>query len=188
VIRKLRNLIVSLTTIGLLLPSVAMAHAVVTPAEVGIGQTQIFTLSVPNENNSPITQVKLLLPAGLDEVSPLVKADWHIQASKDSITWSGGSVPIGLTDAFSFRAQAPAEATQLNWKTYQTYADGTVVSWDQPPTKNEEGANGPYSVTKVADDLTATSPKTDNLPLILAIVALVFSLIAIQRSRQQSRK
>jgi uncharacterized protein YcnI len=174
----------------LLSPSVAMAHVVVTPDEVGIGQHETFQVNVPNEKNSDVTELRLQLPSGLEEVSPTVKPGWQVAATKTTIIWSRGTIPGGFNDVFTFRAQAPAQVTELNWKAYQTYADGTTVSWDQKPDGNDDdnSASGPYSVTKVVDDLAASSAKDDdsgnnNLALILAIVALVFSLAAFQQRR-----
>ena len=72
-----------------------------------------------------------------------------------SITWTGGEIGIGMRDEFTFSAKTPDEPTDLQWKAYQTYKDGTLVSWDQQSTSSEEkddATTGPFSVTKVAVD------------------------------------
>jgi len=104
-------------------------------------------------------------------VSPNVKPGWEINVKKEGdgedakvteIDWTGGSIPSGQRDDFLFSAQVPADTTTLQWKAYQTYADGTQVSWDQKPQANmsdddreamEKKGLGPYSETKIVNDL-----------------------------------
>lgn len=121
------------------------------------------------------------------------------------IVWSGGSIPAEMRDEFVFSAQVPAETGELYWKAYQTYSDGTVVAWDSdaktvedyaksnpvPSGGHDDSAPKPYSVTKIINDLAA-SPKAesqqmiesdrisgDNMPLILAAVAVIISGFAL---------
>ena len=161
-----RKISLFLVSAGLLLaiPAAAMAHVVVKPAEVGVSKFQTFTTGVPNEKDAPTIQVRLVIPEGLNHVSPNVKPGWQIEIKKSGegedakvteIIWSGGSIPSGFRDEFVFSAQAPKEETSLNWKAYQTYQDGEVVAWDQEPKEGTEESK-PYSVTKVIKDLGAT--------------------------------
>jgi uncharacterized protein YcnI len=185
---------------------VASAHVVVKPAQAGVASSQIFTTSVPNEKDVAVTKMRLVIPAGLTEVSPNVKPGWTIEEVKDGtgedavvkeITWSGGTIPAGQRDDFAFSAQVPAKPTTIQWKAYQTYADGTEVAWDQKPTGSDDasGNSGPYSQTKVVNDLSqpaasstaaptqpASSSRT-NLAIALSVVALLFSFWAYTSSR-----
>jgi uncharacterized protein YcnI len=183
-----RGSIVSATALALSAGSV-LAHVVVRPAEVGVAAFQTFTVGVPNEKDQATVGLRLVIPEGLNHVSPNVKPGWTIQTKKEAsgetdgehsgeemvteISWTGGSIPAGMRDDFLFSAQAPAEETSLVWKAYQTYQDGTVVEWDlgkgdeQP--KDEEGnpdfsKKGPASLTKVVNDLeeTKTEVKTES--------------------------
>lgn len=138
------------------------AHVVVKPAEVLTASFQTFTVGVPNEKDIPTTSIKLDIPAGLKFVSPTQKAGWKIDLVKDgddvkSITWMGGDIDVGLRDDFTFSAQVPAATTELHWKAYQTYSDGTVVSWDQAATDTEHSGadSGPFSVTKIVTESSA---------------------------------
>jgi len=169
----------------------AFAHVVVTPNQVGIGSFNTFTISVPTEKDVPTISVKLLLPPGLQEVVPNVKPGWSVNvkqtgtgddADVTEIDWTRGSIPVGERDQFAFSAQVPADPTALDWKAYQTYADGSVVSWDQTPAGSDDsnGDVGPYSVTNVIDDLTpASAPASADTTPGAVVVALIFSLIAI---------
>lgn len=187
------------------------AHVVVRPSQVGVASWTVFTVSVPNEKEVATTQIKLVLPEGLQNVTPNVKPGWKVTLEKDAkgvataIVWSAGSLGVGFRDEFGFQAQVPAQPTALNWKAYQTYQGNVVVSWDldpsDPASKDmealEKTGKGPYSVTKVVDDLTApattppassvkapTDSPTALIALGLAVVALVVALVALVRRRK----
>jgi uncharacterized protein YcnI len=183
--------IVSLLAGGLIiaLPAVASAHVIVTPGQVGVGEEPIFSISVPNERSSDVTSVRLAIPDGVQDVTPTVTPGWAITTEKKgdtitSVTWTG-DIPAGQRIDLSFGAQAPGKATQLDWKAYQSYADGTVVHWDQKPAGSDDadGDAGPYSVTKVVDDLNAPkAAKTDSkstIALGFAIVAVIMGAISL---------
>lgn len=146
--------------------SPVFAHSVVRPNQVGVAAFQDFSLGVPSEKDATTTSVKLLLPPGLNFVSPVVKSGWKVEVKSGpipagmqapvaadgdvattiptEIDWTGGAIPAGQKDIFVFSAQVPAQAGDLNWKVYQGYSDGSTVSWDQAPTatqpKNDKGA------------------------------------------------
>ena len=192
---------VSMLTLGF--TSVASAHVVVRPGDAKTGTYQTFTVSVPVERKSPTTEVKLEIPMGVTSVRPTEKPGWAIQIDKhtengetmvSAITWSGGEVGVDLRDDFTFSAKTPNEPTELQWKAYQTYKDGTVVSWDQESENNEDSEDattGPFSVTKVAADsdqdkaLKETDNKANeaqqaaNKALYIGIGGAVLAVIAI---------
>ena len=191
-----KRLLATLMTITAMLvtPAVAFAHVIVTPGQAGIAQELTFNISVPNEQQTPVVNLKLDIPGAVTNVVPTAKAGWTISTNDNgnatdpvinAIVWSQGSIPVGQREDFSFSAQVPAKATNLDWKAYQTYADGTVVHWDQKPAGSDDstGNAGPYSVTKVIDDLKApTTPATDKstgndtLPLIFSLAAILISV------------
>jgi len=185
------------------LPAMASAHVVVRPDTVDVAAYQTFTTGVPNEKDVAVTELRLTIPAGLEHVTPTVKLGWDISTKKSGdtvteISWTGGLIPAGQRDEFSFSAQAPAAATTLQWKAYQTYADGSVVSWDQAPSsdKGDDKASngGPYSTTKVINDLATVTDKDAKAEsayknaksaLIIALSALLLSMVAITLKRKK---
>lgn len=213
-----KNIIGVLVAIAGLFLSVtpALAHVSVKPGEVGVGERLNFVVSVPTEEADPTTMVRLVVPEGVTSVRPNAKVGWNIQIKKtgegeearvSEIIWSGGRIPAEQRDEFVFSAMAPAEATTIVWKAYQTYGDGDVVAWENSPeviaeyTKNnppKEGGMGgddhnaprPYSTTKVVNDLKATpapvsgAQKTGNT---VAYIALALSAISLgmQFSKKQ---
>jgi uncharacterized protein YcnI len=187
----------------LLITTPVFAHVVVKPNQVGAAAYQTFTIGVPNEKDIPTIKMRLVIPEGLEAVSPNVKPGWTITMKKTGegeaakiteIEWSEGSIPEGQRDEFLFSAKTPAKETAINWKAYQTYEDGTVVSWDQNPEftknlsnkqieENEKKNLGPYSQTKIVNDLKNTDSKTTTdesaKALQMSFVALALSAIAI---------
>lgn len=195
-----KKIIISVITISSLLISAspALAHVVVRPKEAGIGAFQTFTIGVPVEKDIPTTGLRLVIPKGLNHVTPNVKPGWEIEVKKEGareeatvteITWTGGTIPAGQRDEFLFSAQVPVKESTVVWKAYQIYEDGSEVSWDQDPkaehhsSSEEDSSVGPYSETKVIDDLTDSKKpiesKTDSLAIPLSIAAVILSVSAL---------
>lgn len=172
----------------------AFAHVVVKPNEVPTASFQTFTVSVPNEKDIPTTAVKLTIPDNLSHITPTQKTGWNIVADKKNdhavtITWSGGHIDAGMRDDFSFSAQVPAKPTELQWKAYQTYADGTIVSWDKKTSDqaHNDKNSGPFSVTKIVttDPQSTIEQSNDDMQskadraLYIAAGALFVSLLSL---------
>lgn len=166
-----------LSCLALFVAMPALAHVVVKPNQVGVGTFQTFTMGVPVEKEMPTTALRLVLPEGLQHVMPNVKPGWKIEVKENEISWTGGSIPSGLRDEFLFSAQAPAQEAKLVWKAYQTYQDGTTVAWDQ------DGTSTPFSVTKVVNDIQASSTKAANFSdqhaLLFSLLAIALSVVAL---------
>ncbi len=204
-INKLGVLFTSLFVFFFVRVGDANAHVTVRPAEVGVGSFTTFTVGVPNERDEDSTiMVRLVLPEGLNHVSPLVKPGWtleivrgeenmdtesmeeggHDEAPVTELVWKGGSVPPGFKEEFGFSAQAPVEVGAIKWNAYQTYSDGSVVAWDRErdPEQDDFSEFGPYSQTEVVNDLVASDTEgaegKDNTRM-LSIVAIFLSVAAI---------
>jgi len=166
IIKRLSAVSVGALGLGLLVVGSAAAHVVVRPGEAVISERATFSVSVPNEHDTPVVGMRLLIPEGLTSVRPFAKAGWDISVSKSGegedatateIIWTsaGGTVPVDLKDDFLFGAKLPAEPTELNWKAYETYQDGMIVAWDQKPNDAED--NRPYSITRVTAESEAAA-------------------------------
>jgi uncharacterized protein YcnI len=179
------------------LPAAAFAHVVVTPKQADTAQRLVFTVSVPNEKSVAVTHLKLTIPKGVADVLPTSKGGWDITTAKNSdgevaaIEWAG-TIPAGERQDFSFSAQAPEKAGELQWKAYQTYADGTIVHWDQNPSaSNESEDSGPYSVTAVTDSTPTMEDHPSSTPEIwgayaLSGLALIIAATALFRSNRSA--
>lgn len=179
------------------------AHVVVNPDQAKVGEFQTFSVDVPNEKDNPTVKVRLLIPDGLEHVTPNVKPGWDIDVKTSNsagdeeekiteIVWSDGSIPQGRRDSFLFSARVPSDEADIIWKAYQTYQDGSVVKWDQEPNENltddekeeqEEKGLGPYSTTSVIDDLAngerENNLKPDNITTFVAYAALALSIASL---------
>lgn len=181
------------------------AHVVVNPGEVKTGARTTFAVSVPNEHDTPVVEVRVIIPEGLESIKPYAKTGWSIRMVKSGegdsakvteIIWSGGQVPVELKDDFLFGAKAPGNETELQWKAYETYENGLVVSWDQPPSEAEDSK--PYSITKVVSGESApetvsqrqSANGTDKTTRTISILALVISLLgfALSSSKQKQKQ
>ncbi|MGY2893318.1 DUF1775 domain-containing protein [Deinococcus sp. UYEF24] len=119
--------------------SLASAHAVVRTeaglAESKAGASETYRLQVPVEKDVATTQVRLVVPAGLKVTRFQVMPGFLRTVKTDAaglvteVTWRGRIAPMEFA-RFFFSATNPADAGTVAWKVYQTYADGTVVSWD----------------------------------------------------------
>lgn len=124
--------------VALLLP-VAAAHATVRTetglAESKVAASETYRLGVPTEKEVATTQVRLVVPAGLTITRFQVMPGFtHTVKLNDTglvteVTWRGRIAPMEYA-RFFFQARNPEQAGTLSWKVYQTYADGSVVAWD----------------------------------------------------------
>jgi uncharacterized protein YcnI len=193
--RKFTAPVIALTvalTGAVMTSPLAFAHVVVRPSEVVTAGYQTFSAGVPNEKDVAMTELRIVMPSGLKSVSPSVKPGWTINTEKTgsgestnitSITWTNGAIDSGLRDDFTFSAQVPEKTTSLEWKAYQTFADGSMVSWDKSGD-TESDTSGPFSVTKVvtkteSDEASEAAIQAANNAAASADSALYVAIAAI---------
>jgi uncharacterized protein YcnI len=177
-----------LITAAILVPSVALAHAVVFPRTSTPGAYEKYVLRVPNERDVPTTRVELRFPPGLRVVSFGDVAGWNLQILRDTAQHITGAVWTGVLPKerfveFPFVAVNPTDSARLTWPTIQTYQGGEVVNWTDPDT----AAKTPVSATIVAK--TQSVPlEVSHTSLYIAVGALAVSLIALSLSVTYRRR
>jgi YD repeat-containing protein len=130
-------------------PALAFGHAVVQPAESGVGETQQYTLRVPNEKDVPTVAVSLRFPAEIDVAHVDEQTGWHLALQRDSngrivsATWTG-SLPPKADARFTFSAHNPATPVTVSWNVIQTYVGALEVEWTGPV-----GSRTPASRTSI---------------------------------------
>jgi uncharacterized protein YcnI len=166
--------------VGLLLPSLASAHARISPAVSVAGKLQLYSLAVPTEKSGLTTStIVMTVPAGfgIDSFVP-PPTGWRMQlrqtGSGDSavvtkVTWTGGSTPTGEDSLFQFLAQ-PASAKTYTFQVEQTYSDGSIVNW-----AGSESSAAPAPTIEVADSLGGGGV---SLLTIIALIVGVLGLLA----------
>nr|WP_042416174.1 YcnI family protein [Streptacidiphilus anmyonensis] len=142
----------------LLIAGPASAHVTVQPGAAAAGAAdQVFAFRVPNESDTASTvKVDVYFPTDHPIASALVgpAAGWtsEVKTTKlatpiqtddgpvtdavSEIIWTGGKIAPGQYQDFTVDfGQLPTGTKQLEFKTLQTYSDGTVVRWiDTPAT------------------------------------------------------
>jgi len=141
----------------LVLPALALAHAVVFPKTSTPGAYEKYVLRVPNEKAVATTRVELRFPADVRVTAFGDVPGWQLEVLTDSAkrivgaVWTGTLAPQRFVE-LPFVAANPKAATRLVWPTYQTYADGERVEWT-----GAEGTKRPASATTIAAAATAES-------------------------------
>ena len=166
------------STVGVLLPAVAAAHARISPPVSVTGKLQLYSLAVPTEK-AGLTTTKLVMtvPAGfgIDSFVPPT-APWHVQLAQTGsgdnavitkVTLTGGTTPTGEDTLFQFLAQ-PASSQTYSFQVQQIYSDGSIVNWD-----------GPESSAAPAPTIEATASLGGGGVSVLTIVALVLGALGL---------
>ena len=146
-------------TTGLLLVAApGWAHVTVNPGTATQGGYTALSFRVPNETDSTATtKVQVFLPTDHPLASVSVKPlpGWHsrVKTTKlaepissddgevthavSSITWTADSsqdaLQPGEYDEFDVSVGPLPEVSSLTFKALQTYSDGTIVRWIDPP-------------------------------------------------------
>ncbi|MEZ0356530.1 nuclear export factor GLE1 [Mycobacterium sp. ENV421] len=121
----------------------AGAHVHVNADHAVRGDYALVTFQVPNESEKgvPTTKVTITLP-GVASASTDVMAGWTATLDRDPASGAYRSVTFTATpdagigasqfELFPLSIKLP-DADSVSFPVAQTYADGTVVNWDQPP-------------------------------------------------------
>jgi len=171
---------VALLVLGLTLavPSVALAHARVSPAVSLSGKLQLYSLAVPTEKAGLTTsKIVMTVPSGfgIDSFVP-PPAGWtqHIQQTGSGnnsvvqkVTWTGGKTATGLDSLFQFLAQ-PAASKTYTFQVEQTYSDGSIGNW-----------SGPESSAAPAPTIEAVASLGGAGISILTIIALIVGVLGL---------
>ena len=168
-----------LIAVGILVPSVALAHAVVFPKTSAPGAYEKYILRVPNERDVATTRVELHFPPGVRVVSFGEVAGWSLQILRDTAQHITGAVWTGVLPKerfieFPFVAVNPGDSVRLTWPTIQTYQGGEVVNWTDP----DSASKTPVSSTLVANAVSVPV-RVSHTSLYLALAAIALALMAL---------
>lgn len=182
----------------------AWAHVTVTSDHSWRGGVAIVTFMVPNESEtaSPTTQLTVALP-NVTSAHTEVMPGWTVQLDHDipagtfrSATWTaapGAGIPADQFALFRIQVTLPDTDT-ASFPATQTYADGKVVRWDQPPLPDGSEPEHPapnLTLTKAtpgADQPAAPSAATDSTGRWLAGTALAVSAASLALTVARRRR
>lgn len=184
-----------LLLLSLAFPSLVFANATINPTVTTTSSKAVFIVTVYADKDISTETIKILIPSGISKVIPFVKQGWTINTitTGDKVTeidWTDGNIPSGQQDTFTFSAQVPTKPTTLIWKISQTYADGTITTWDQNPKKV---ITNPAAVTLVTTpqksvlqtEEESTTQKT-NVGFVMSIVGIVLASAALSIARRKN--
>jgi uncharacterized protein YcnI len=163
----------------------ASAHVQVDADDPVPGETSVLTFQVPNEseNGSLTTRFSVALP-NVASASTEVMPGWTARLDRDAaagtvrtVTWTAGPGAGISADQFElFRVSVTLpKADSVSLPATQTYSDGTVVRWDQPPLPG--GGEPEHPAPELTLAAAAASP--DNTARLLAGGALIVAAMAV---------
>jgi uncharacterized protein len=165
----------------------AFAHAHVSPPVTLAGETQVYDVAVPNEEDVAITKIELTAKDGFSLSQPVPVAGWTIDVAKtgsgdeakvEKITWSGGSVPVGQSFVAQFLGRSDDPGT-FAFSVKQTYENGTVVDWSGP-----ESSDTPAPTIETKGSLSGGGSDTLSIvAIVLGALGLVAGAVALLSGR-----
>lgn len=179
----------------------AWAHVHVDADDAAPGSTATLTFHVPNESEKGAltTQFTVELP-NVASASTEAMPGWAARLDRDvaagtvrSVTWTAAPAAGIPPDQFAlFRISVTLPDQQsVNFPATQTYSDGQVVKWDQPPLPNGDepeypvpalnlaGGGGHDMVQPVAQAAGQGSASSDGTARWLAGGALVLAAVSL---------
>jgi uncharacterized protein YcnI len=191
----------------------ASAHVHASSDDAVRGAMAVVTFQVPNESTKGAATTALTVDlSNVSSVQIETQPGWTAKLDRDaasgvvhSVTWtaaSNGGIPVDQFGLFRISVKLP-DADTVSFPATQTYADGSVVKWDQPAAAGgSEPSNpapmltltgGPASPathqphpTSTAAPTAAASPAsqkskaaTDNTARIVAGAGLLFGALGI---------
>jgi uncharacterized protein YcnI len=170
-----RALAVGFGALGLVVAwaGVAAAHVEVQPGQAAAGAPATFAFRVPNEKDNAAT-IALTVHFPTDRVIKVdvqPKPGWTVQvtmagATVDTVTWSGGRIEPGHADYFAVSTgPLPTDVPELVFTADQTYSDGSVLAWNQPPVEGHPEPSNPAPVLAMTGaTAAAAAPATAAAP------------------------
>lgn len=221
--------VVAVTVLGLLAVAVpASAHVTVNPKEAVQGGYARVAFRVPNESDDTnTTKLEVYLPedAPVASVTTMPVPGWTVTVAKrklatpievhgspisevvSTLTWTAtpdAAVKPGQFQEFPVSMGPLPKVDKMVFKALQTYSDGTVVRWIDPPAGDGAEPESPAPVLTLlpAAAGAAATPATDNplavgdakgsgtdwygvAGLIAGVLALLLAGLALARTRKE---
>jgi uncharacterized protein YcnI len=118
---------------ALVLAAPAAAHLSVNPSQIHTGELADVTFSIPNADDAiGIDHVTLGVPADFQLDDAEAKPGWTQSRRGQTITWSGGRIPVGQYATFSIRGTAPAKAETVRFNVLVGDRTGKSITYPAP--------------------------------------------------------
>jgi uncharacterized protein YcnI len=191
----------------------ASAHVHASSDDAVRGGMAVVTFQVPNESTKGAATTALTVDlANLTAVQTEAKPGWTAKLARDSasgtvrsVTWTAapnGGIPVDQFALFRISVKLP-DADVVSFPATQTYADGSVVKWDQPsqpggaepsnpaptltltdgqsppPTRHVSPSSTTAPTAEAAPQTQKSRASADNTARILGGVGLLFGAVGI---------
>jgi uncharacterized protein YcnI len=222
----------TLAAVGILVvgaPLAASAHVKVSPNQAEAGQDIALTFRVPNESESAGTvKVEIDLPTSTpfadaeylptpgwtaqivsEKLAKPIKNDGvEVTSAPSKVIFTadpGVSIKAGQFEEFALALDLTPDTGSVEFPTYQTYSDGSVVKWnektpasgeepdnpaptlyinDAPPAGEGAGVTVSSSATDAASSTASSALILGTAGLAVAVIALVLAVFAFVRARR----
>ena len=200
-----RILIAGAASAALYLPvgtAAAWAHVHASSEDAARGSEAIVTFEVPNESSTraPTTALTVFLP-NVASANAEAMPGWTVKLDRDtaagtvrSVIWTAapnGGIPADQFALFRISVQLP-DADTVSFPATQTYSDGSIVKWDQPPQPGggepehpvptltlAAGPAVPHNHAPPSVPMAQSKPAADNTARVLGGVALIVAALGL---------
>jgi uncharacterized protein YcnI len=186
----------------------ASAHVHASSDDAVRGGTALVTFEVPNESTKGAATTAFTIDlSNVTSVQTEAKPGWTANFDRDaasgtvhSVTWTAapnGGIPVDQFGLFRITVKLP-DADTVSFRANQTYADGSMVKWDQVPKPGEAEPSNPAPMLTLTEGsapppthhqhppTAAATPASqkprataDNTARVLGGVALLFGALGI---------
>jgi uncharacterized protein YcnI len=192
----LRALISAAATATLYLGSAAAiapasAHVHASSEDAVRGGMAMVTFQVPNESTNRSATTALMVDlSNVTSVQTEARPGWTTKLDRDaasgvvhSVTWTAapnGGIPVDQFGLFRITVKLP-DADTVRFPATQTYADGSVVKWDQPPAPGGAEPSNPAPVLTLTEGSATQKSRAapDNTARLVAGAGLLFGALGI---------
>ena len=178
--------------------ALASAHVQAHSDNAVRGGTAIVTFEVPNESSTGAATIALTVTLpNVASAHAEAMPGWTAELDRDaasgtvrSATWTAtpnGGIPADQFALFRISVQLPDAAT-VSFPATQTYSDGSIVKWDQPPRPGGGEPERPAPMLRLAASNTPevhgappqqSKVPADNTARVLGGVALVVGALGL---------
>ena len=175
----------------------ASAHVHASSDDAVRGGMALVTFQVPNESTTGAATTALTVDlSNVSSVQTQAQQGWTVKLDRDaasgvvhSATWTAapnGGIPVDQFGLFRISVKLP-DADTVSFPATQTYADGSVVKWDQPRLPGGAEPDNPAPIlTLTGGPASPTTPPTqkagapaDNTARVLGGAALLVAALGI---------
>jgi uncharacterized protein YcnI len=176
---------------------IASAHVTVLPKDTTQGSYEVITVRVPSEKDVPTVKIEVEIPEGIEITRFEPKPEWNYKLTQDvsgkitSVIWTAEGNGLSSTEFSDFKMQGKigSQSSQIVWKAYQFYQDGSKVDWtgapesDTPAPVMQVKPKGTGLQGEIGGNMANVEEKQGFiLSLSVSIAALIVGLVSFRLS------